>query len=138
MKVFFVYSIFALISVIKANLDMHDQLQHYFDSIRACSVQYTCKDDFVPDQCLPVKFSYRRAQSQRCVKSTNQCRPGSACARRALQMKIHDFRAILAKFNVAPLATKSMHKKRHQLYYPEFAEHIDIGICQGSCRGSPR
>ena len=128
------YFFFTLLSNVMANLDLPSQIQQYIDSIRACAVQYSCKDDFVPNQCLPLRFSYGRKESRRCIKSSEQCYPGSACARRPLQLKIHDFRAILAKFNMAPLATKSMHKKRHQLYYPEFADSIDIGICQGSCR----
>lgn len=106
-------------------------IQAEFDAIRECSIQYTCLDDFVPDECLPRRrFLYR---STRCTISKDQCLKGEACSRRSLKMKMSDFRQILGEFGLAPLANKSSDKKRHNFYHPAVEEAVDLGVCLGSC-----
>ena len=110
-----------------------EEIQAEFDAIRECSLQFSCSDDFVPEQCLPHKarFAYR---SNRCVrKKSDQCKLGQACARRSLKLKFSDFRQILSEFGFAPLANKSNEKKRHEFFHPSIEKDIDLGICLGSC-----
>lgn len=119
------------LTALAATAHVNDQIQDHFDAIRACSVNYHCTDDYVPDQCLPGKLRYR--SSGACVKRNQAQCHGSSCSRKALIMKKSDFEAILAKFNVALLANKSVEKKRHELFIPGHGGIIDIGLCAGSC-----
>ena len=126
-----------LAATISATAHINEQIQDHFDAIRACSVNYHCTDDSVPDQCLYGKSRFPLG-SRNCVKRSQAKCQGSSCSRKALNLKVSDFEAILAKFNVALLANKSLEKKRHELYYPGHRGTIDIGLCAGSCRGPNR
>ena len=124
---------FTTLAILCTVLAITEEIQAEFDAIRECSLQFSCSDDFVPEQCLPNRrFAYRSARCVR-VRKSDQCKLGQACARRSLKLKFTDFRQILSEFGFAPLANKSNEKKRHEFFHPSIEKDIDLGVCLGSC-----